>query len=495
MKKDEQQGKNFEKLLFFLRRLRDMYEEAARMDFHVLLEERDDGADEDVLITAVDRIKGSIKEGKYRQDQSDSAGAGVPVIAYDADDIDISRTWDQMSLADIEVFLRCLKFSARDEFLLLHYDDTVMWGNTELKDVDDIWNVYGGLLKECRSPVINLYSFEYVLLPFAKFRNLNEAPEYELSEVENRIREAGDGYVEFSEKLDGSFIQMRYIGDDRFTDGIIITSSGSINPNRSAQLADVVRYMREEEGSDAEKIKTMLTENDHLTFIFEWIDERDPHVVSYPDEMQGLHLVGMRDVKTGELYTYSGVIEKATRYGIRSTSLYSMTLPEVLESLDTVKGTEHEGYVLNAGGFLVKIKCPDFLNLMHSVEISRSFNTIVRYAAEGKADDFISMLPAGYQEDAWKKLRKLMTFEQDVRSRVEEEYAKIPMDADRKTAMLMIDRIPEKMIKGYVRARYLGKPVEIIAQKKSDSFQYIKESDIDRYYAEEALGRMALQVC
>lgn len=491
MKKDDQQGKNCEKLLFFLRRLRGLYEEATGMGFHALLEERDDGADEDVLITAVDRIKGSIRADKCRRDQSGGDGTDVPVIAYDADDINISRSWNQMSLADMEVFLRCMKFSARDEFLLLHYDDTVMWGNMALKDVDDIWNVYGGLLKECRSPVINLYSFEYVLLPFAKFRNLNEAPEYELSEVENRIREADDEHVEFSEKLDGSFMQMRYIGDDRFTDGIIITSSGSINPDRSAQLADVVRYMREEEGSDSEKIKNMLTENDHLTFIFEWIDERDPHVVSYPDEMHGLHLVGMRDVKTGELYTYTDVIGMADRYGIRSTSLYSMTLPEILKRLDTFKGTEHEGYVLNAGGFLVKIKCPDFLDLMHSVEISRSFNTIVRYAAEGKADDFISMLPAGYQEDARKKLRKLMTFEQDVRSRVEEEYVKIPADADRKTAMLMIDRIPGKMIKGYVRARYLGKPVEIIAQKKGDSFQYIKESDIDRYYLNEAPARMA----
>ena len=84
-----------------------------------------------------------------------------------------------------------------------------------------------------------------------------------------------------------------------------------------------------------------------------------------------------------------------------------------------------------------------------------------------------------------------MTFDQDVRSHVEEEYAKIPADADRKTAMLMIDKIQGKMIKGYVRTRYLGKSIEIIAQKKGDSVQYIRESDIDRYYAEEAMGRMA----
>ena len=50
--------------------------------------------------------------------------------------------------------------------------------------------------------------------------------------------------------------------------------------------------------------------------------------------------------------------------------------------------------------------------------------------------------------------------------------------------MMQIDNLDvDGMIKGLIKARYLGKPVEIIAKHKGNTIQYIRESDIDRYYA------------
>ena len=433
------------------------------------------------------------------------------------EDIDPSRSWDEMTCADIDAFSKCLKYSLRDEFLLVRYEENEIWGNSAFKQVEDIWSIYHGLLQECRSSVINLDTMEYVLLPFAKFRNLNESPEYSVEAVQDKIAKART--VEFSEKIDGSFMQMRYLGDNRFQDGIIVSSSGSLDPGKSRQLADVVSFLKTpktdkigETGSTTgnigtaetaekpggtgtaktvENIKRMVTEYPYITFIFEWSGDNDPHVVSYPEEMKGLHLVGMRDVENGYQYSYQEVITTAEKYGVPTISLHnSLTLSEVLEQVKHMNGNEHEGYVLNVDGFLVKIKSPDFLKLMRSVDLSQSFNVIVKYTAEGKIDDFISMLPTGFQADARQKLRKLMGYVNDVKEQVNIEYNKLPLNdegsglnLDRKTVMLAINEIKNKTIQDLVRAKYLGKPSEIIAAtKKNGTIQYIKEADIDAYY-------------
>lgn len=402
----------------------------------------------------------------------------VAGYAYDPQDTDTGRNWREMSLADIQTFSQCLKYSLWDEFLLVHYDDTVMWGTSVLSGADDIWNVYKGLLQECRSAVINLDRMEYALLPFAKFRNLNEAPEYSLDAVRDRMAHAQAQDIEFSEKLDGSFMQMRYLGDSRFYAGMLVTSSGTMDSSRSHQLADVLAFLRRQ----GTEICRMTRENPDLTFIFEWISWDDSHVVGYGDDMQGLHLVGIRDVITGDQYPYRDVIRMAEHYGVPTTALHAMSLDEVLQSLPEESGVNREGYVLNIDGFLVKIKCPDFLNLTRNAEMSRSFNTIVKVAAEGKADDYISMLPASYQAEAWKKYRKIMTYEKDMLDLIERIYKEIPRELDRKEAMIVINGL-DPAIREMVRARYFGKKLDIISRKKSNTIQYIRESDIDAFYA------------
>ena len=51
--------------------------------------------------------------------------------------------------------------------------------------------------------------------------------------------------------------------------------------------------------------------------------------------------------------------------------------------------------------------------------------------------------------------------------------------------MIEIDNMEvDSTLKGLLKARYLGLDVEIIAKRKGKSVQYVRESEIDRYYDE-----------
>ena len=257
----------------------------------------------------------------------------------------------------------------------------------------------------------------------------------------------------------------------------MMATSGSLYPSRAIQLQHVMGFMEKH----GEAIENLVRAFPHNTFMFEWIDSRDEHMVRY--NHSGLFLIGVRNTKVGWQWDYHTVIRYAEQYGVPTTRLFSLSLDEALATLEGMKGSEQEGYVLNVDGFLVKIKCPDFLNLMRAANVSSSFNTVVKYAADSTVDDFIAMLPPSYQDPARAKLRKLRTYESDVRHEIEERCAALP--ADRKEAMLTIDGLPlDSTMKGLLKARYLGLPVEIIAKRKGKSIQYVRESEIDRYYAD-----------
>ena len=440
-------------LLYFLNRLEGFYKISTGRNFRSLRQ----------LVQTAD-------EGIIRKAIRDIRQAGVIPFG----DTDPRRTWKEMTPADMEVVDSLLRYSALDEFLLIRYDEPSLWSCKALEGLEDLWEAYGGLLQECRSAVVNIDLMEYAMLPFAKFRNLGEGADYSLDAVRKRID--GAHIIEFSEKLDGSMIQMRFTGDSRFWHGIMMATSGSLYPGRAIQLKHVLQFMAE----NGETIEAILRAYPRYTFIFEWIDPRDEHMVRYSDR-QGLSLIGARDSDRGWMWNYSRIIGKAKEYTIPTTRLFSLSLDEALDSLTDMKGSEQEGYVLSMDGFLVKIKCPDFLSLMRAANVSSSFNAIVRYAAQGEADDFIAMLPESYREPARRKLRKLRTYEADVLAEVKDRCSQLP--EDRRAAMQQIDGLNvESTVKGLMKAMFLRKPVEIIAKHRGKSVQYVRESEIDSYY-------------
>ena len=278
-------------LLYYLNRVEGLYKTSTGRNFRTLRQFYSDN----LLHEAIKAIK----------------AAGV--IPYG--DIDPTRTWREMTLADMEVVDSVLKYSAIDEFLLVRYDEPSLWSCKALEPLEDFWTAYGGLLQECRSPVVNIDTMEYAMLPFAKFRNLNESAAYALPVVQEKISKAS--VVEFSEKMDGSMIQMRYTGDKRFWHGIMMGTSGSLHSTRAPQLQHVLEFMERK----GERIEKLVRAFPHNTFMFEWIDPRDEHMVRYGKH--GLHFIGARNTNVGWQWDYHTIIRYAGEYGVPTTRLGS----------------------------------------------------------------------------------------------------------------------------------------------------------------------------
>ena len=207
--------------------------------------------------------------------------------------------------------------------------------------LDAFWDSYDGFFRECRSVVIDIRKDCLVLTPFRTFRNLNEGEETSYENVQKRIENAS--CVEFSNKLDGS------MQTARFYDGrVVMAGSQALDRENSWRLADGWRMLEENDG-----YTRMLQDHPDHTFIFEYISEKDAHVVKYDKE--GLFLIGIRNVLDGTEASYREILAMAERYGIPTTEVFDKTLDEVVAELDTKQSSEAEGFVVNIDGFKVKI--------------------------------------------------------------------------------------------------------------------------------------------
>ena len=206
-------------------------------------------------------------------------------------------------------------------------------------------------------------------------------------------------HAEFTEKLDGSMIQMRYIGDvsafpkrGGVDAGVLLSSSGSLNVSTS----DHVRYACEMVAKKPEcRYNDLVKAHDDYTFIFELIDPaNDPHVVKYGSDMNGLWLTGARCVHDGTLMFHDELARLGKHYGIPVAHHYdSYRLSDVVDLTKRMKTHEHEGFVLNVDGFLVKLKLQSYLEIRNVMQIASSFNYIIRKVYANEMDDVIANVP------------------------------------------------------------------------------------------------------
>lgn len=136
--------------------------------------------------------------------------------------------------------------------------------------IDEFWTIEDGFYSESRSVVIDIKNDCLVLTPFKKFRNLNEGAENELTKIKMRIKNASN--VEISNKLDGSMQSARYYNGE-----YVMSGSQSLNKEKSFRLEEGYEFL-------TDNYKKMLKENPDFTFVFEYISEKDPHVVQYSKE-------------------------------------------------------------------------------------------------------------------------------------------------------------------------------------------------------------------
>lgn len=101
----------------------------------------------------------------------------------------------------------------------------------------------------------------------------------------------------------------------------------------------------------------------NVTLMFEVIHPEDPHIIEYPPEMMGLHLIGIRGKsQEDKIWTQERVDEAALEMGLRRPMWERTTFGEMKREL---KVTQTEGFMVHADNeqqdLLLKAKSPFYL--------------------------------------------------------------------------------------------------------------------------------------
>lgn len=352
--------------------------------------------------------------------------------------------------------------------LLFHYgylQDTVKEESTG--DQVGFWQAYGGIYMECRSVVIDIYNDTLVLTPFRKFLNIGEVKETSVDTIARQIKRAKT--IEFSNKLDGSMQSARW-----YQNHIVMSGSKTLDPACSFQLEEGFRWIK----NDARYIR-LLRDFEDYTCIFEHISMNDKHIVVYSKSDEGLHLIGMRRVADGKERSYAEVISIANEYSIPTTWLQDSTLDEVLDSLDSKKSDEAEGFVLNIDGYKVKIKYNDFVDMHAILAAMSSPNVIIRQIADGTWDDFFSKIPESYHDQVMEIAKKVFRFAKTKEALVSKYYSELRSQNfdNKRDSMIWINENVPQNLQGFVRNRYLGNPTDVLKRANA----YVKIADIENF--------------
>lgn len=410
----------------------------------------------------------------------------VCIITKDSNLADVTRTVDspELTCVDEAIAMSSLSKSYMDGFLLLRYDEIAMWTNSLVRAFGDMFGIYGGLPGECRSIVLDmrdLRDIHIASLPYHKFRNMNEVDGY--MEPQVRVHIASADHVEFTDKLDGSMIQMRYLPDaaDVFEDGILVTSSGSLSPVTSNHVVLARRYIGEHGG---ERFLDMCREHPESTFIFEYVNPpEDAHVVAYPREAWGMYLTGIRDVGSGFLHYHDDVEHLSHEYGIRCSKVFTgYGIDDAMRDCANGSPCNREGFVLNVDGFLVKMKLESFLGIAKIVHSVASFNTISRNAALGLMDDLIAKVPPEHRAAAESTWAELRNYDEGVRECIGYVVEHVSGLNGRERADVINATVPSTF-RGYVfeaasgkgyRGTYLGERLD------TDSPHFLNRPEFDK---------------
>ena len=337
-----------------------------------------------------------------------------------------------------------------------------------------MWEDENSPLREARSLVFNLRTEEMVLTPFRKFFNLNEVWETSTEVVEVKIKYCK--IFEVSEKMDGSMQSYRWYNGE-----IIGSGSMALDPKNSFRLEEGFEMLTENH-------KRMLKDFPTVTFIFEYISEKDKHVVPYDySKKKGLYLIGARSVIDGEEYTYNAIKDISSYYGIPCCKTYQYnTLSEVLEHLNKMTVKDGEGFVLNIDGFKLKLKCEDYLQLHRLDDKLSSPNVLIQAYAEGTIDDlYANMTPLMKEKnkDVMDTIEKFMyKMRHKIDMNLDEVNTMVRLDGteeeNNKKLHKFINEFVDKDVREYVRMTYLGREYNIL---KSRGGRYIKIEEIRKW--------------
>jgi hypothetical protein len=151
-----------------------------------------------------------------------------------------------------------------------------------------------------------------------------------------------------------------------------------------------------------------------------------------------------------------------------------------LSDLDKYKAHEKEGFVLNIDGFMVKIKCDDYMNIHKILSNISSINLIIQKISDDQFDDLISKVPLSYRDRVIKVANVIFNYIESTDKIVKELFNQSDK-SDKKTFMIWVDTNVEHQYRGYVRNLYLGKENNYL--KFGQGFKKLKDMGISGSYS------------
>jgi len=378
---------------------------------------------------------------------------------FGIDTIDFNTWIEKLNNVEYNDIFDCLQTNQYNNYLLIRY------GIADMQE--SMWTDSNSIYRECRSIVIDLENEELVLTPFRKFFNMDEIPENNVDVISDELNKAK--IVEYTNKLDGSMQSARYYKDNYFMSG-----SMALSADDSWRLQDGYSML-------TDNYKTMLYENQDYTFIFEYISMKDAHVVLYNANQQGLYLIGIRNVYTGEELNYYDIKLFAEKYDIPMTQIEETTLDEILDNMKKLKSNEKEGWVINIDGHKIKIKCDDYINLHRLLDKMSSINVVIQNIAEDRYDDMISKILDNYKIRIEKISNEIFKYKHNTENWIRYYYDNAPKD-DRKTFMIWVDKNCPPNLIGYIKSVYLNKEFNVL-KNNSNSYKKLNELGIIMDYS------------
>lgn len=360
--------------------------------------------------------------------------------------IDTSNTIENMSDNDLMNYINCTKTAQLENLLIIRYDEVRIYNNKAIGR--NVYDIYEGVLRECRSIVIDIREFKIVSLPFYKFMSIDECEEYSRSNILKRLNNAK--IIEYSDKIDGSFIQITKLKEkySYYEYNELLTSSKNII---DGEVVDDARKWYDNHINYRE----LINEYPDYTVIFEWVSMNDKHIVKYEKEDCGLWLIGMRHKESGKLLNYHEVVEIANRFQVKHTEIYDINYNLANESLSKFKCSEKEGYVINIDGFLVKMKCSDYLDMVNILKENGHENAVIRAVSDNRIDELMMVLPDAYHSRVNETLDIIYDFIEKTSTLVTDlsQYAISNKDVDVEVMNKWLKGLP-KVVRGTVKKLY-----------------------------------------
>lgn len=192
-------------------------------------------------------------------------------------------------------------------------------------------------LEEMRGTVVDK-DFNVVIRPFRKIYNYQE----------NEATIPLDEEVIAVEKINGFMAGITYVRDH----GVLVSTTGSLD---SPFVALAKKHIQEK------LTNWVLCQPEWTTYLFEVCDQKnDPHII---EEAQGLHLIGARDVVTGELRDQTALDDIQESIGVSGTIVRRprWNATKFSQVLYWAKYSQNEGYVVYGKDTTLKLKTPYYL--------------------------------------------------------------------------------------------------------------------------------------